>query len=114
MKLALFDDNRLGVVTTAPDGDTIVDVTAALPVPHDPDPVTAGWWRGLCRDFASVSGALRAAAADGEARPVAEVTLRAPVLGPPKVVAAAMQLRRARHRDARRAGAHARLASRPG
>jgi 2-keto-4-pentenoate hydratase/2-oxohepta-3-ene-1,7-dioic acid hydratase in catechol pathway len=87
VKLALFDDNRLGVVTA---GDLVVDVTDALPGPHDPDPLTAGWWRGLCRDFASRSGALRDAAAAGPARPLADVVLRAPVLGPSKVVAAAM------------------------
>jgi 2-keto-4-pentenoate hydratase/2-oxohepta-3-ene-1,7-dioic acid hydratase in catechol pathway len=87
VKLALFDDNRLGVVTA---GDLVVDVTDALPGPHDPDPLTAGWWRGLCRDFASRSDALRDAAAAGPARPLADVVLRAPVLGPSKVVAAAM------------------------
>ncbi|OLT16089.1 hypothetical protein BJF78_15135 [Pseudonocardia sp. CNS-139] len=89
MKLALFDDHRLGVVTSAPDGDTIVDVTDALPWPHDPDPVTAGWWRGLARDFGALSGALRTAAERGAPRPVADVTLLPPVLGPSKVVAAA-------------------------
>ncbi|MEN3265317.1 fumarylacetoacetate hydrolase family protein [Pseudonocardia sp.] len=89
MKLALFDDSRLGVVSSGPDGDVIVDITAALPVPHDPDPVTAGWWRGLCRDFDALSGTLRAAAAEGPARPVSEVVLRPPVLGPSKVIAAA-------------------------
>jgi 2-keto-4-pentenoate hydratase/2-oxohepta-3-ene-1,7-dioic acid hydratase in catechol pathway len=88
VKLALFDDNRLGVVTA--DGERIVDVTGALPGPHDPDPLTAGWWRALCRDFATLSGALRAAAESGPARPVADVALRAPVLAPSKVVAAAM------------------------
>jgi 2-keto-4-pentenoate hydratase/2-oxohepta-3-ene-1,7-dioic acid hydratase in catechol pathway len=89
VKLALFDDSRLGVVSSGPDGDVIVDITAALPVPHDPDPVTAGWWRGLCRDFDALSGTLRAAAAEGPARPVSEVVLRPPVLGPSKVLAAA-------------------------
>jgi 2-keto-4-pentenoate hydratase/2-oxohepta-3-ene-1,7-dioic acid hydratase in catechol pathway len=89
VKLALFDDHRLGVVTSTPDGDMIVDVTAALPGPHDPDPVTAGWWRGLARDFPALSGALRAAAEEGTPRPVAQVSLRAPVLGPSKVIAAA-------------------------
>ncbi len=87
MKLALFDDHRLGLVTA---GDMIVDVTDALPGPHDPDPLTAGWWRGLCRDFAALSGALRAAAETGPARPVSDVVLHAPVLGPSKVIAAAM------------------------
>jgi 2-keto-4-pentenoate hydratase/2-oxohepta-3-ene-1,7-dioic acid hydratase in catechol pathway len=97
MKLALFDSaegtNRLGVVTTAPDGSpdgaSIVDVTDALPWPHDPDPLTAGWWRALCRDFAAVRPALGKAAEAGTPRPVTEVQLRAPVLGPSKVLAAA-------------------------
>jgi 2-keto-4-pentenoate hydratase/2-oxohepta-3-ene-1,7-dioic acid hydratase in catechol pathway len=89
VKLALFDDSRLGVVSSGQDGDVIVDVTAALPVPHDPDPVTAGWWRGLCRDVDALSGTLRAAALEGPARPVSEVALRPPVLGPSKVIAAA-------------------------
>jgi 2-keto-4-pentenoate hydratase/2-oxohepta-3-ene-1,7-dioic acid hydratase in catechol pathway len=87
VKLALFDDNRLGVV--AADDATLVDVTDALPGPHDPDPVTAGWWRAVCRDFATVAPWLREAAAAGAPRPIAEVTLRAPVLWPSKVLAAA-------------------------
>jgi 2-keto-4-pentenoate hydratase/2-oxohepta-3-ene-1,7-dioic acid hydratase in catechol pathway len=89
LKLALFDDNRLGVVTTSPDGDVVVDVTGALPWPHDPDPLTAGWWRALCRDFTDLAPALAAAAAEGTPRPVSEVTLCAPALGPTKVIAAA-------------------------
>jgi 2-keto-4-pentenoate hydratase/2-oxohepta-3-ene-1,7-dioic acid hydratase in catechol pathway len=87
VKLALFDDSRLGVVSA--DDATLVDVTDALPWPHDPDPVTAGWWRALCRDFATVAPRLREAAAAGAPRPVAGVALRAPVLGPSKVIAAA-------------------------
>jgi 2-keto-4-pentenoate hydratase/2-oxohepta-3-ene-1,7-dioic acid hydratase in catechol pathway len=87
VKLALFDDHRLGVVSA--DDATLVDVTDALPWPHDPDPVTAGWWRALCRDFATVAPRLREAAEAGTPRLVAELTLRAPVLGPSKVVAAA-------------------------
>lgn len=89
MKLALFDDNRLGVVSTSPDGDTIVDVTAALPWPHDPDQLTAGWWRALCRDFAELGPVLQEAARAGVPQPLSRVTLRAPVLGPTKVIAAA-------------------------
>ncbi|MGY1718656.1 fumarylacetoacetate hydrolase family protein [Blastococcus sp. SYSU DS0552] len=91
MKLALFDSAqgaaRLGVVVG--DGQAVVDVTGTLPWPHDPDPLTAGWWRALCRDFAAVRPALEAAAASGTPRPLAEVTLRAPVLAPSKVLAAA-------------------------
>ncbi|WP_103384356.1 fumarylacetoacetate hydrolase family protein [Pseudonocardia dioxanivorans] len=89
MRLALFDDHRLGVVAAGPEGDTVVDVTAALPWPHDSDPLTAGWWRALCRDFAEVRSALVEAAAAGPVLRVADVTLRAPVLAPTKVVAAA-------------------------
>lgn len=89
MKLAIFDDARLGAVTTSADGDRVVDVTAALPYLHDPDPLTAGWWRALCRDYSSLAPALQEAAADGRPRPLDEVVLRAPVLGPSKVIAAA-------------------------
>lgn len=89
MKLALFDDARLGVVTAAPAGDHIVDVTAALPWAHDPDPLTAGWWRALCRDHASLLGPLTEAAHAGPATPIESVRLNAPVLGPSKVIAAA-------------------------
>jgi 2-keto-4-pentenoate hydratase/2-oxohepta-3-ene-1,7-dioic acid hydratase in catechol pathway len=87
LKLALFDDNRLGIVSA--DDATLVDVTDALPWPHDPDPLTAGWWRALCRDHASLAPALQAAADAGTPRPIADVTLRAPALAPTKVVAAA-------------------------
>jgi 2-keto-4-pentenoate hydratase/2-oxohepta-3-ene-1,7-dioic acid hydratase in catechol pathway len=93
MKLALFDDNRLGVVLPGPAGDQIVDVTAALPWAHDPDPLTAGWWRALCRDFEQVRPALDRAAAEGVARPIDAVTLRAPALAPSKIVAAASNYR---------------------
>jgi 2-keto-4-pentenoate hydratase/2-oxohepta-3-ene-1,7-dioic acid hydratase in catechol pathway len=89
VKLALFDDNRLGVVTTGADGDQLVDVTDALPWPHDADPLTAGWWRALCRDFEQLAPTLAAAAAEGSPRPVAAVALRAPALAPTKVIAAA-------------------------
>jgi hypothetical protein len=84
VRLALFDDFRLGVVT----GDQIVDVTGALPA-YDADPVTAGWWRALCRDFPALRAGLQAAADAGPARPLAAVRLRAPALGPSKVIACA-------------------------
>jgi 2-keto-4-pentenoate hydratase/2-oxohepta-3-ene-1,7-dioic acid hydratase in catechol pathway len=82
MRLAIFDDHRLGAVTDA----GVVDVTGALPWATDRDPLTAGWWRRLCRDFDAVHDDLRRAAAEGE--PV-DVTLRAPVLNPSKIVACA-------------------------
>jgi 2-keto-4-pentenoate hydratase/2-oxohepta-3-ene-1,7-dioic acid hydratase in catechol pathway len=84
VKLALFDDHRLGAVT----GDGIVDVTGALPWPHDPDPLTAGWWRALCRDLPELRPRLEEAAT-GPSRPLEEVRLRAPALNPSKIVACA-------------------------
>ena len=85
MKLAIFDDYRLGVVTA----DRVADVTAALPWPHDPDPLTAGWWRRLCRDLPSIRGDLERAAKDGPVSSLDAVRLRAPALNPSKIVAAA-------------------------
>jgi 2-keto-4-pentenoate hydratase/2-oxohepta-3-ene-1,7-dioic acid hydratase in catechol pathway len=85
VKLALFDDHRLGVVT----GDGIVDVTEALPWPHDSDPLTAGWWRRLCREFDAVRPGLEEATARGAARAAEEVRLLAPALNPSKIVACA-------------------------
>ncbi|MGW6405222.1 fumarylacetoacetate hydrolase family protein [Streptomyces sp. NPDC055134] len=84
MKLALFGENRLGVVTD----DGVVDVTVVLPA-HDPDPVTAGWWRALCRDFQALRPELDAAAKAGPALPLDGVRLRAPVLNPSKIIACA-------------------------
>lgn len=92
MKLALFNGNKLGVVTPGMN-DQIVDVTDALPWPHDPDPLTAGWWRALCRDFDQVRPALERAAATGVAHQIVESSLQAPVLGPSKIVAAASNYR---------------------
>ncbi|SOD61725.1 2-keto-4-pentenoate hydratase/2-oxohepta-3-ene-1,7-dioic acid hydratase (catechol pathway) [Streptomyces zhaozhouensis] len=89
MKLALFDDHRLGVVDETGETPLVVDVTDALGWEHDPDPVTAGWWRRLCRDFAGARGRLAEAAARGTGRPLAEVRLRAPALNPSKIVACA-------------------------
>lgn len=93
MKLALFDENRLGVVVTGASGHEVVDVTAALPWVHDPDPLTAGWWRALCRDFEQIRPLLERAAAEGTGRPIGSVALRAPVLGPTKIIAGASNYR---------------------
>lgn len=89
MRLAIFDDNRLGVVID----DHVVDVTHALPWPHESDPLLAGWWRAMCRDFASLAPALRAASLTGPTRPLDSVRLAAPVLGPTKIIAAACNYR---------------------
>lgn len=88
MRLALFDEMRLGVVRA--DGQSLVDVTSALPWLHEADPLLASWWRRLCRDFAAVRPRLEQAARQGTARRIADVTLRAPALNPSKVIAAAV------------------------
>jgi 2-keto-4-pentenoate hydratase/2-oxohepta-3-ene-1,7-dioic acid hydratase in catechol pathway len=88
VRLALFDDYRLGVVA----GEQIVDVTGALPA-HDADPVSAGWWRALCRDFADLRPGLEAATAAGTPVPLSAVRLRAPALNPSKVIACASNYR---------------------
>jgi 2-keto-4-pentenoate hydratase/2-oxohepta-3-ene-1,7-dioic acid hydratase in catechol pathway len=87
VRLAILEGLRLGVVT----GDEVTDVTGALPWPHDPDPVTAGWWRRLCREFELVRPALAAAAADPASprTPLAAARLLAPAVNPSKIVAAA-------------------------
>ncbi|WP_329110677.1 fumarylacetoacetate hydrolase family protein [Micromonospora sp. NBC_01699] len=85
MRLAIFDDHRLGAVV---DGG-LVDVTSALPWAHDPDPLTAGWWRRLCRDFPTVRDQLGRTAREGPVLPLDRVRLAAPALGPSKIIAAA-------------------------
>jgi 2-keto-4-pentenoate hydratase/2-oxohepta-3-ene-1,7-dioic acid hydratase in catechol pathway len=62
-------------------------VTDALPWPHDDDPLS-GWWRRLCREFDEIRP--RIATARGTTRPIESVHLRAPVLGPSKVIACAI------------------------
>ncbi|MDT0269742.1 fumarylacetoacetate hydrolase family protein [Streptomyces sp. DSM 44915] len=89
MKLVLFDDHRLGVVDGTGERARVVDVTDALGWPHDPDPLTAGWWRRLCRDFPAARDRLAEAAAAGEGRPLSAVRLRAPAVNPSKIVACA-------------------------
>ena len=91
MRLALFDDYRLGVVA-GERGEQITDVTGALPG-YDADPVGAGWWRALCRDFAGLRPGLEAAAAAGPRLDLTAVRLRAPALNPSKVIACASNYR---------------------
>lgn len=89
MRLAVLDGLRLAVVL----GDEAADVTGALPWPHDSDPLTAGWWRRLCRDLDYVRPALAKAAEDPSSPRIplgdARQRLLAPVVNPSKVVAAA-------------------------
>lgn len=87
MRLALFDDLRLGVVSTG--GDTIKDVTGSLPWAHETDTLAAGWWRRLCRDFEELRPCIEAELRVVPPLAIETVTLRAPVLNPGKVVATA-------------------------
>src|SRR5690554_232000 len=89
MKLAIFDNNRLGIIRQVDGEDVVVDVTDVLPHERDTDPLTAGWWRALCRDSSAALPALSAAAATGSGVPVGQVKLKAPVLSPSKVIAVA-------------------------
>jgi 2-keto-4-pentenoate hydratase/2-oxohepta-3-ene-1,7-dioic acid hydratase in catechol pathway len=93
MRLALFNDQRLGVIVSDDRSNSVVDVTETLPWPHDPDPLTAGWWRALCRDFEALRPSLEHATASGERLPLEGVTLRAPALAPSKIIAAASNYR---------------------
>jgi 2-keto-4-pentenoate hydratase/2-oxohepta-3-ene-1,7-dioic acid hydratase in catechol pathway len=83
MKLALFDDFRLGVVLD----DSVIDVTSALPA-HETD-LGAPFWLRLCRDYGRLRHAIGDAAREGRRHDLSAVTLRAPVLNPTKIVAAA-------------------------
>lgn len=87
MKLALFDDWRPGVVF--PEEGVVVDVTPAIPWPHDPDPVGNGSWIRLCRDLRRLRPRLLEVAATGPRRPLPEVTLRPAALNPTKIIACA-------------------------
>jgi 2-keto-4-pentenoate hydratase/2-oxohepta-3-ene-1,7-dioic acid hydratase in catechol pathway len=87
MKLALFNDWRLGIVSDG--GDSLVDVTDSLPWPHDPDQLTAGWWRRLCRDFEALRPTVERAASAGTPQRISDLQLRPPVLNPGKVIATA-------------------------
>ena len=84
MKLAIFNELRLGVLR---DDDALVDVTAALP--QWDNGYAANWWLRLCHDFAELRPRLERAAAEGQPVPLSQARLRAPVLYPSKIIAAA-------------------------
>jgi 2-keto-4-pentenoate hydratase/2-oxohepta-3-ene-1,7-dioic acid hydratase in catechol pathway len=87
VKLALFDGWRVGVVDV--DAQTVCDVTSMVPGAGDPDPLGAGWWVRLCRDFNALRPALEKASRERPGRALPEVQLRAPVLNPGKLIATA-------------------------
>ena len=89
MKLALFNGFRLGVVLDEPTGEpTVVDVSDAVGA-HDRDPLTAGWWRALCRDWQTLRPAVSDAVATRPRYPLREGRLDSAALAPSKIIAAA-------------------------
>jgi len=84
MKLAFFDDYKLGVVK----GDGIVDVSAVVrDIPHTgPDSLISG----LIEHFAAWRGKLDAAAAGGKPLPLSGVQLRAPLPKPGNIACMAV------------------------
>jgi 2-keto-4-pentenoate hydratase/2-oxohepta-3-ene-1,7-dioic acid hydratase in catechol pathway len=76
MKLAYFDDYRLGVIT----GDTVVDVsTAVQDIPHTgPHDLI----RGVIERFADYRGRLEEAAARGRGVPIGQAKIRPPLPKP--------------------------------
>ncbi|MDH3715445.1 MAG: fumarylacetoacetate hydrolase family protein [Gammaproteobacteria bacterium] len=89
MKLARFDNDRLGLV----DDDEIIDVSTALDaLPALSWPVPAGDW--LIRHLEQLRGPIRKAAQSGARTALAGVTLRSPVANPSKIVAAPVNYRK--------------------
>jgi len=83
MKLAIFDDNRLGLLR----GEQIIDVTAALP--HWDNGYAPNWWLRLCYDFEKIRPRIEEEATRGQGVALSTVKLCAPALWPQKIVAAA-------------------------
>lgn len=81
MKIARFDEGRIGVVL----GDDLVDVTAKVDV--DPEEWPAVGPNRLIRDFAQYADRIAKAAASGPRVPLSSVTLRTPVPWAGKVIA---------------------------
>jgi 2-keto-4-pentenoate hydratase/2-oxohepta-3-ene-1,7-dioic acid hydratase in catechol pathway len=94
MKLAFFNDFRLGVVA----GEQIVDVTAAVQdIPHvGPHDLI----NGVITHFDEYRGKIARAAEQGTAVPLAQVTLRPPLPKPTNVVCMAVNYMEDGTRDA--------------
>src|SRR5262244_177797 len=84
MKLAFFDDFKLGVVA----GDNVVDVTDAVKdIPRlGPQDVM----RGVIERFDALKDRLADAAAKGHGKPVSQVRLRPPLLKPENIICMAV------------------------
>ena len=84
MKLAFFDDYKLGVVV----GDKIVDVSAVTKGIKAMGPQDV--IRGVIENFATMKGKLAAAAKKGKGKPLSKVKLRAPLPKPENVICMAV------------------------
>jgi 2-keto-4-pentenoate hydratase/2-oxohepta-3-ene-1,7-dioic acid hydratase in catechol pathway len=84
MKLAFFDDFKLGVVT----GDKVVDVSEIVKdIPRlGPQDVM----RGVIERFGELRGKLADAAAKGQGKPVSQVKFRAPLPKPENIICMAV------------------------
>ena len=84
MKLAFFDDFKLGVVA----GDKVVDVTDVVKdIPRlGPQDVM----RGVIERFDALKDRLVDAAAKGHGKPVSQVRLRPPLLKPENIICMAV------------------------
>ena len=84
MKLAFFDDYKLGVVT----GDKVVDVSDVVKdIPRmGPQDVI----RGVIEKFDQLKGKLADAAAKGQSKPLSQVKLRAPLPKPENIICMAV------------------------
>src|SRR5262249_60480626 len=84
MKLAFFDDFKLGVVA----GDKVVDVTDVVKnIPRlEPQDVM----RGVIERFDALKDRLAAAAAKGHGKPVSQGRLRPPLLKPENIICMAV------------------------
>jgi 2-keto-4-pentenoate hydratase/2-oxohepta-3-ene-1,7-dioic acid hydratase in catechol pathway len=84
MKLAFFDDFKLGVVT----GDTVVDVSDVVKdIPRmGPQDVM----RGVIERFDQLKGKFADAAAKGQGKPVSQVKFRAPLPKPENIICMAV------------------------
>jgi 2-keto-4-pentenoate hydratase/2-oxohepta-3-ene-1,7-dioic acid hydratase in catechol pathway len=84
MKIAFFDDFRLGVVA----GDTVVDVTDQVADIARLGPQDV--MRGLIERFSEYQPKLAAAAAKGGGKPVSQVRFRAPLPHPSNIICMAV------------------------
>src|SRR5437588_12156268 len=84
MKLAFFDDYKLGVVV----GDKIVDVSAVTKGIKALGPQDV--IRGVIENFGALKGKLAAAAKKGKGKPLSKVKLRPPLPKPENIICMAV------------------------